>query len=85
MNFIDFSKAWKDYKKRILEEEAKKAALINHKTDWGMLEELIQEVNNNPGLSVSVTLADGTKLDLKTVKENKKVNPLFTEAAFEEN
>ena len=46
------------------------------------LEEVIQEANQNPGLIVKVTLPDGTVIDIKTVKDSKVVNPLFTEAAY---
>lgn len=82
MNILEVNKAVKDFKKKLIEENAKKEAVINHQFDWSYLEELIQECNDNPNLIVNVTLADGTKLELKTAKEKRQVNPLFTEAAY---
>lgn len=42
--------------------------LISHKTDWSMLEQLIQRVNANPDLEISITTRDGTTIRLKTTK-----------------
>lgn len=74
----------KDVQKELLLKEQQKQQLINHSTDWAMLEEFVQQCNNNPGLTIDVLLADGTKLSIKTVKEERKVNPLFTEQAYQE-
>lgn len=73
-----------EVQKQLLQKQMQEQNLINHNTDWGALEEYVQQCNNNPGLIINVTLADGTKLEIKTVKEQKKVNPLFTQAVFEE-
>lgn len=75
-----FQIEWQKY----LEEIKKKETLIRHNTDFAMLEEYIQQCNNNPGLVINVTLADGTKLEIKTVKDERKVNPLFTDQVFQE-
>ena len=50
-------------------EEKAYETLINHKTDWSFLEELIQRVNSNPDLEVSITTRDGTTVRLRTVKK----------------
>ena len=75
-----FKLEWTKY----LEDVRKKSAVIDRHFDIAYLEEVIQQCNNNPGLHIKVTLNDGTILDLVTSKEQKKVNPLFTEAAYEE-
>lgn len=75
-------KLLEEVQKQLLLKQQQEQNLINHSTDWGALEEYIQQCNNNPGLIINITLADGTKLEIKTVKEQKKVNPLFTEQAF---
>ena len=69
----------KEYKKQLIQEKLKRETLLSKHSDWA------QQCNNNPGLHITVTLNDGTKLDLVTQKEQKKVNPLFTEAAYDEN
>jgi hypothetical protein len=43
-----------------------KRQLLSRKTDFHLLEELIQEVNENPDLRIEVRLTDGTVLLLKT-------------------
>lgn len=59
----------KKLKQKILLEKQQKKLLINLNTDWGLLEQLIQQVNENPELEVSVNLRDGTTLKLKTIKK----------------
>lgn len=80
----EINKEIKEYKKQLIKEKLKRETLLSKHSDWALLEEFIQQCNDNPGLHVKVTLNDGTTLDLVTTKEQKKVNPLFTEAAFEE-
>ena len=43
-----------------------KRQLLSRKTDFHLLEQLIQDVNENPDLRIEVRLADGTVLLLKT-------------------
>ena len=43
-----------------------KRQLLSRKTDFHLLEELIQNVNENPDLRIEVRLSDGTVLLLKT-------------------
>ena len=46
--------------------------LLSAKTDFHMLEELIQKVNENPYLRIEVRLKDGTSMLLKTyLKDNR--------------
>jgi hypothetical protein len=80
----EINKEIKEYKKQLIKEKLKRETLLEHTSDWAMLEEFIQQCNDNPGLHIKVTLNNGTILDLVTTKEQKKVNPLFTNAAYEE-
>lgn len=73
-----------ELEKELLLKQEQEKNLINHNTDFAMLEEFVQQCNNNPNLVINVTLADGTKLEIKTTKENKKINPLFTDLAYQE-
>lgn len=59
----------KKLKQKMLLEKQQKKLLINKNTDWGLLEQLIQQVNENPELEVSVNLRDGTTLKLRTIKK----------------
>ena len=52
---------------RILKlEEKQKRKLIRSKSDFHLLEQLIQKINENPDLRIEVRLNDGTVLLLKT-------------------
>ena len=91
MKIFEYFKAKKQAKQafklewtKYLENIRKKSAVIDRHFDIAYLEEVIQQCNNNPGLHIKVTLNDGTTYDLVTTREQKKVNPLFTGAAFEE-
>lgn len=53
------------YKEKKHEEKLKKK-LLNHKTDFHLLEQLVQKCNENPDLRIEVRLNDGTVLLLKT-------------------
>lgn len=53
------------YKARKREEKQRKK-LIRSKTDFELLEQLIQKCNENPDLRIEVRLADGSRLFLKT-------------------
>ena len=68
------------YKQRKYEEREKKR-LINAKTNFHLLEQLIQKCNDNPELRITVTTADGTKLELYTVK---KEHNLYSQITGEE-
>lgn len=68
----EMKKKLKDYKLQLIEEQKKKDFLINHETNWEYLEELIRQVNDNPLLRVSVTLQNGTKLELETYRQPRK-------------
>lgn len=77
-------KEWQDFKLALKKKEAEQKMLINSKMDWAALQELIAKCNDNPGLHVKVTLKDGTTIDLVAEREQKRMNPLFTNAAYEE-
>ncbi|MBO7735462.1 MAG: hypothetical protein J6S67_23055 [Methanobrevibacter sp.] len=75
-------KALKKAKREFVEEMKMRQRLIRHNTDFAMLEEFIQSVNNNPGLKITFTLKDGTVVELKTVHERQKT---YTEILGEMN
>ena len=60
-----FKEARQFYKEKKREEKLKKK-LLGKKSDWHLLEQLIQKCNENPDLRIEVRLADGTVLLLKT-------------------
>ena len=72
------------YKVELKMKELERAQLKKAKMDWAALEEFVQKCNNNPGLHIKCTLGDGTVIDICTVKEQRKTNPLFTDAVYEE-
>ena len=53
------------YKEKKKEDKLKKK-LLSRKTDFHLLEQLIQKCNDNPDLRIEVRLNDGTVLLLKT-------------------
>ena len=60
-----FKEARDFYKQKKREEKLKKK-LLGKKSDWHLLEQLIQKCNENPDLRIEVRLNDGTVLLLKT-------------------
>lgn len=62
-----FKKVRLEYK-IYLQEQREKKALLSAKSDFSLLEKLIQAVNKSPDLRVEVRLEDGTVLLLKTYK-----------------
>jgi hypothetical protein len=60
-----FKEARDFYKQKKREEKLKKK-LLGKKSDWNLLEQLIQKCNDNPDLRIEVRLNDGTVLLLKT-------------------
>lgn|SRR5574344_1443354 len=56
---------------KMLAEAEAKEQLINSKSDWSMLEALVQKINQQPNLKIKVTLRDGTTLDLRCYEEPK--------------
>ena len=60
-----FKEARAFYKQKKKEEKLKKK-LLGKKSDWHLLEQLIQKCNDNPDLRIEVRLNDGTVLLLKT-------------------
>lgn len=74
----------KEFKKELKKQYLQKKYLLKKECDWGLIEELVQKANSNPSLAVTVKLSDGTVIEMKTTKDQKKINPLFTDAVFEE-
>ena len=65
------SQAIKDTKQHYkeLKREAKdKAALLNSKSNWSMIETWIQKCNQNPDLKVTINLTDGTIITMTAYK-----------------
>ena len=60
-----FKEAREFYKQKKREEKLKKK-LLGKKSDWHLLEQLVQKCNDNPDLRIEVRLNDGTVLLLKT-------------------
>jgi len=60
-----FREARAFYKEKKAEEKLKKK-LLSRKSDFHLLEQLIQKTNENPDLRIEVRLTDGTVLFLKT-------------------
>ena len=60
-----FKEARDFYKQKKREEKLKKK-LLGKKSDWHLLEQLVQKCNENPDLRIEVRLNDGTVLLLKT-------------------
>jgi hypothetical protein len=56
----------REYYKQLKAEEKQKKKLIKSKSDFHLLEQLIQKINENPDLRIEVRLNDGTVLLLKT-------------------
>lgn len=65
----------KEYRRKLLEEKAAREALISMRTDFNMLEGMIQRVNENPDLRIDITLKDGTIIRLKTYREARDIDP----------
>ena len=66
----------RNYYKQLKNEEKNKKKLLSAKTDFYLLEELIQKINDNPDLRIEVFLTDGTRLLLKTYQK-KEVSQLI--------
>jgi len=56
------------YKKK-KEEEKQYKKLVRKNLDYAFLERIVEQCDNNPGLTVTITLADHTKLEITTKKK----------------
>lgn len=65
----------KEYRRKLLEEKAAREALLSMRTDFNMLEGMIQRVNENPDLRIDIALKDGTVIRLKTYREDRDIDP----------
>lgn len=66
-----------EYYKTLKREEKEKQKLLNAKTNFILLENLIQKCNENDKLKITVYLKDGTRLELQTMQEKKRNMPKF--------
>ena len=64
----------REFYKNLKREEKNKKQLLSAKTDFHLLEELVQKVNENPDLRIEVFLTDGTRLLLKTYQKKEIAN-----------
>lgn len=62
-------KQLKEYKQTLLREKKEREQLINNKTNWAMLEQFIQKINEDPSLRIDIQLRDGTVIHLQTVSK----------------
>ena len=76
-----FKEAVNFYKERKAEEKAKKT-LINKKTDWAYLEQLIIKMNDNPNLRIDVHTVDGTVINMRCY-EKKETHDLINGNIYE--
>ena len=60
----------REEKKRLLSEEQMKKQFLRSKSDWSLLEKLVQQINLQPELKIEVHLNDGTVLYLRCYDEN---------------
>lgn len=67
-----FLEAYKEAKKK-QEEEKMKKRFLSKSIDYAYLEELIEKVNENPALRVSITLKDGTQMEINTQPKKKQI------------
>lgn len=79
---FEIYKELRKYKKELKKEYLKKKYILSSKADVGILEDAVQECNMNPNLQVDIKLGDGTIISLKTTKEKRATNPLFTDAIY---
>lgn len=62
----------KEYELKLLEEKKNRETLLSAKSDFTMLESLIQKCNANPDLKIEVHLTDGTIILLRSYHDEKK-------------
>lgn len=72
MIFKLFKEALKEAKKRN-EELKMKQRFLSKSIDYAYLEELIEKVNENPNLHISITLKDGTQMEINTQPKKKQI------------
>lgn len=78
----ELRQAMKEAQRKVVEEMKMRQTLISAKTDFAMLEQFIQSVNNNPGLKIKFTTKDGTTVELETTNKRLKT---YTEILGEMN
>lgn len=61
------------YKEQMKEAYERRKLLSSH-SDWFMIEKFVQQCNDNPNLSVSIRLLDGTAINMCTYKPVEKEN-----------
>lgn len=74
-------------KKRLLSEKQMKEQFLSSKSDWSLLEKLVQQINLQPDLKIEVHLNDGTVLYLRCYDDNENkikddgIEPIFEDDA----
>lgn len=67
----DDKKQIQELKAKIIRDKTDRTRFLSKDTDWAMLEQFIQRINDNPSLKIDITLLDGTKLSLYTTGDRK--------------
>lgn len=78
-----FEKALSESKKQ-MEWELKKETLLSANTDFALLEEFIQRINENPLLRVKITTKDGAVYEIDTAPKKPVINYLEPHEDFVE-
>lgn len=73
-----------EYYKNLKKEEKEKKRLLSAKTNFILLENLIQKCNENDKLKITVYLKDGTRLELQTMQERQRKVPKFDGVEYAE-
>lgn len=76
-----FGETLRFYKEKKAEEKQKRK-LLSSKSDYHLLEQMIQRCNENPSLRVEIFLNDGTRILLKTYEE--KVQQDYLDSDYQE-
>lgn len=72
MFFKLLKEAFKEAKRRN-EELKMKQRFLSKSIDYAYLEELVEKVNENPNLRISITLKDGTLMEINTQPKKKQI------------
>lgn len=72
MIFKLFREAFKEAMKRQAEEKMK-ARFLSKSIDYAYLEEIVEKVNENPNLRFTITLKDGTQMEINTQPKKKQI------------
>lgn len=61
----ELKQKFKELEKQLIEEDRRKNLLLSKELNYGYLQELLDRVDNNPNLTITVVLKSGDKLILQ--------------------